>query len=408
MTESTPAASPAPPAAARRESLLTTGFRQILAVTFLSFGAESLVRAVVPLMVLDRGGDAVLVGLVTTAYSLPSLLFRPLVGNLIDSWHHKLLYRGGAFMTVIVPNLLLLPGIPVMMVVRFLTGTAWGFFSVSNHSLMAKLAPPNRLAEASGVFMTMPALGQLFLPALGVALYTSAGRDALWPILMASAMFLGSFLITTRMHVPPPPPKPAPVAGERTSLLGRFVEPSALAGTAMLIVSFSAWSIFTVFPSVYALHLGEPIQVLVLYFPVFGLAQAISQPVFGRVADRMGRMRSITLGALMGMVGLLIVIVPATIVPPMMTFAIGAFIYALGQSFVNPTISALVMERAPRHRLGSAMATYTIGFQFATGTSSLLWGAIITSFGFTWLFVVAASLQVLTIAMSRVLLAPKD
>ena len=71
------------------------------------------------------------------------------------------------------------------------------------------------------------------------------------------------------------------------------------------------------------------------------------------------------------------------------------------QSLVNPTISALVIERAPRHRLGSAMATYSIGYQFSTGTSSILWGAIITNFGFTWLFVVAAGLQVLTIVLGR-------
>ena len=80
--------------------------------------------ALVPLLVLARGGDAVLVGLVATAYSLPSLLFRPIVGSLVDSWQHKLLYRGGAAFGVVIPALLLIPAIPVMMVARFLTGTA--------------------------------------------------------------------------------------------------------------------------------------------------------------------------------------------------------------------------------------------------------------------------------------------
>lgn len=389
-----------------RDSLLTRGFKQILGVTFLAFGAEGIIRAVVPLLVLARGGDAVMVGLVATAYSLPSLLFRPLVGSLVDSWQHKLLYRGGAFFSVIIPALLLIPSIPVLLLARFLTGTAWGFFSVSNHSLMAKSAPPSRRAEASGVFMTMPAVGQLFLPALGVAVYTATGHEA-WPIALATAMFAGAFLITTRMHVPPTPPRSAGEAAERLRLWERFVEPTALGGTAMLVLSFSSWSIFTVFPSVYVLHLGQPVEVLVWYFPVFGLAQAISQPIFGRVADRLGRMRSIMVGAGMGFVGLLACVLPAAVVPPMLAFAVGSFIYALGQSFVNPTISALVMERAPRHRLGSAMATYSIGYQFATGTSSVLWGAIITSFGFTWLFLAAAGFQVLTALLSRVLLKPR-
>ena len=119
-------------------------------------------------------------------------------------------------------------------------------------------------------------------------------------------------------------------------------------------------------------------------------------------------LKIIIAGAGMGFVGLLACVIPGSVVPPMLAFAVGSFIYALGQSFVNPTISALVMERAPRHRLGSAMATYSIGFQFATGTSSVLWGAIITGLGFTWLFVVAAGFQVLAALLSRVLLAPRD
>jgi predicted MFS family arabinose efflux permease len=52
------------------------------------------------------------------------------------------------------------------------------------------------------------------------------------------------------------------------------------------------------------------------------------------------------------------------------------------------------------------MATYTMGYQVATGLSSLLWGALITSVGFSWVFVVAAAFQVLTIALCFVFIGP--
>ncbi len=389
-----------------RESLLTSSFKLILAVTFLAFAMEAVVRAMVPLIVLGQGGNAVTVGLVATAYSIPSLLFRPFVGSLIDTWRPRLLLRGGILASAIIPAFLLLPGTVTIAVVRFLAGIGWGFFSVSNHSLMAKLAPVHRRAEASGVFMTMPALGQLLLPGIAVALYTLTGGPAV-PILMAVVLGLGAWLVTLRVDVPAPAPKPAPAPGdEKGTLIQRLVEPSAVAATGLLVVSFSSWSIFTVFPPVYAQHVGAPVEVLIIYFPIFGLAQTISQPFFGRFADRMGRMRSILLGSVLGLAGLLVVLAPMELVPPMVTFSIGAFLYALGQSLVNPTISALVMERAPKHRMGSAMATYSIGYQFATGISSIAWGAIITSFGFTWMFVVAAAMQVLTMVLSRRVLAP--
>ncbi|MSP57211.1 MAG: MFS transporter [Myxococcales bacterium] len=389
-----------------RGSLLTWSFKLILAISFLAFGMEAIVRAIVPLVVLERGGDAVTVGLVATAYSIPSLLFRPLVGSLIDTWRHRLLLRGGMLSSAIIPAFLLLPDIVTIAVVRFLTGIGWGFFSVSNHSLMAKLAPAHRRAEASGIFMSMPALGQLLLPGIAVALYTLTGGPAV-PILVAVLLGLGAWLITLRVDVPAPAPTPASAPGdEKLTLIQRLVEPSAVTATGLLVVSFSSWSIFTVFPPVYAQHVGAPVEVLIIYYPIFGLAQTISQPFFGRFADAMGRMRSMLLGSVLGLAGLLVALVPMELVPPMVTFSIGAFLYGLSQSLINPTISALVMERAPKHRMGSAMATYSIGYQLATGISSIAWGAIITSFGFTWLFVVAAAMQILTMVLSRRILAP--
>ena len=383
-------------------SLFTTAFRRLLLITFLAFGMEAGVRALIPLIILERGGDAVLVGIAATAYSIPSLLFRPFIGTLVDSWRHRLMYRAGALASAIIPALLFLPSILTVIVVRFLNGTSWGFFSVSNHSVLAKMAPPSRRAEAAGVFQAMPAAGQLILPGVAVALYTATGHETV-PILLAAAMGLGAFVLVTRMDVPLPT---QPAEGEpRPSLIQRIFEPSAIPPTAILVASFSAYSIFTVFAPVYVVtHLRAPVELLAIYYPIFGLAQAVSQPIFGRFADQLGRSASIALGAMLATVSMLIAAVRVEGVPEMVTFTTASVIYALAQSFVNPTISAVVMERAPKHRMGSAMATWSIGFQFATGTSSLLWGAIIATWGFTPLFLVAVLFQAVAIVLGWVVL----
>jgi hypothetical protein len=44
----------------------------------------------------------------------------------------------------------------------------------------------------------------------------------------------------------------------------------------------------------------------------------------------------------------------------------------------------------------------------ATGLSSLLWGALITSIGFSLVFVVAAGFQVLTIVLSFLLIGSRS
>jgi MFS family permease len=244
--------------------------------------------------------------------------------------------------------------------------------------------------------MGMYALAGLLGPTIGVAIYTASGEI----LAMVAAVALGvvGFVVATRIAVPESGSAAgAPRAGAdaRWRGLGGLVEPSALPWTLLLITSYSGYAIFAIFPPVYALHLGVPVEVLILYFPIFGLAQAMSSGVFGRLADRLGWRTSMVLGCLMAGTGLLVATIPSFAM-----FTVAAFIFSLSQSLVNTTISALTMERAPKNRLGSAMATYTMGYQVSTGLSSLLWGAVITSVGFVWVFLAAAALQVLTIALS--------
>lgn len=379
-------------------ALLSWPFRLILLQSFLAWGLEVISRAVVPLVVLDRGGDAVLVGLVATAYALPSLLFRPVVGSLVDGGRQAFLLRAGMLGTAAVTTLLLIPNTVVMIVTRFLVGTGWAFFTVSNQSAMARIAPPSRRAEASGLFMGMNSLAYLVLPGIAVAIYTTAGDAP--AILFAVALGLAAFVVTTRLVVPQARTGSVePTPGGTVGLVRRFVEPSALAGTALLVITYSAYSVFTIFPPVYAQSLGVPAQILIAYFPIFGLSQAISIPVGGFVAERLGRSASITIGCIIAAAGMLIAVIPGFV-----SFSVAAVVYSISQGFVLPTLNAMIIERAPRNRLGSAIATYSVGFQFATATSSLLWGALITTVGFGPLFLVAALLQVLTIVASPRLL----
>jgi MFS family permease len=381
-----------------RSALLTGPFRLVLLQTFFAWGLELISRAVVPLVVLDRGGDAVLVGVVATAYALPSLLFRPIVGSLVDRGRQAFLLRAGILCTSAVTTLLLIPSTIVMIITRFLVGTGWAFFTVSNQSAMARIAPPSRRAQASGLFMGMNATAYLVMPGIAVAIYTTAGDAP--AILFAVGFGLASFLVSTRLEVPEPGTGPvAPSTLGASGLIRRFIEPSALAGTIVLVTTYSAYSVFTIFPPVYAQSLGVSAQILIAYFPIFGLSQAISIPVGGFLAERLGRRASIAIGCLIAGAGMLIAVVPGFV-----SFTVAAVVYSISQGFVLPTVNAMVIERAPPNRLGSALATYSIGFQFATATSSLLWGALITTVGFGSLFVVATLFQVLTIVVSPRLL----
>ena len=78
---------------------------------------------------------------------------------------------------------------------------------------------------------------------------------------------------------------------------------------------------------------------------------------------------------------------------------LGGILYAAAAGFTSPAMMALVMDQSPPARLGSAMATYTLGFQFGSGLGAALWGLMIDSVGFPWPFIAAAGLQLVMLLL---------
>lgn len=380
-------------------SLSTRPFLSVLALALLGFGMEALLRPVVTLTIIARGGDAVLVGLIAGAYALPSLLFRPLIGRLVDRWRHGFLLRLGGLVMAAAPLGMLLPSILPILTARFVQGTGWSFFSVSNHALMAKSAPATRRGEASGYFNAMPALALLVGPAAGVALFTIDGR---LPFIVAAIVGVATVAVAMATAVPAPIPDQV-VPAEPRGRMHRILEPSAIPAMLMTTTFMAAQALFIVFAPVYALAVGAPVEALTIYYPVYGAVLTIGYVLAGRVSDVLGRTLTVRVGCVLAIIGLAIAALPMGLV----TLLIGGAGYAVATSLVAPTMSALTMDRALPGRIGAAMATFSIGYHIATGLSSIVWGALIAAIGFPWPFAVAIGLQVITLAIASQYLAAR-
>ena len=381
----------------KRAPLFSRAFIGVLALAFLGFGLEGVIRTVIPLMVLDRGGNAVWVGAIAAAAAVPSVLFRPYIGRLVDTWRHDRLLQAGTVSTAVGSVALLVPGLIPLAALRFAQGTGWAAYSVSNHALMAKLAPADRRGEASGYFMAMPAIATLVFPPAGVALYLAAGE--LPPLALALALGLVAFAVSFVIPIPGTPAPATSRESERAGegrLLSRILEPSAIPATAMVATFMAGHSLFLVFPPVYLAASGLDAGVLAPYYFAYGLVMTVTQLLVGRLSDRLGRAFAIRLGCAIAVAGF----AAALVLPGFSALFVASLAYATAVSLVSPTLSALTMDRAPSGRLGAAMATYSLGYQLATGASGIVWGAIIAAVGFPWPFVFAIALQLVTVGIT--------
>ena len=250
------------------------------------------------------------------------------------------------------------------------------------------------MCEASGVFNLMPGLAQFFGPSVGLALVALSGFDAAFLAAAGLAglailvMVFGPLRLPAR---PVHPPRPT-VDGGR---LDRFFEPGAVLPMAIEFLFTTSSTLFLVYPPVFAVRSGVALSDLALYYPIYGGVLVVSRFLLRRTMDRLARPTIIVSGALIAIVALAV----AAAIPTLTGLTIAGALYAFAAAFTSPTIMALAIDRSDPKRVGSAMATYSLGFQMALGVGAAIWGVTIDALGYPAPYLFAIGSQVVVIGL---------
>lgn len=363
----------------------------LLSVTLLGFIQNLLLQPVLPVLILSRGGDATLVGLVVAAFSFPSVMLRPVFGRLVDEWNHRRVYLAGTLGLGVASVLYLVPSLAVIFIVRLLHGAAWGAFNTGGHSALARLAPPARRGEASGVFNLMPGLAQMGGPALGLALLTAFGIDAAFLAAAALGFMAFAVVLLGPLSLPTSPSHVATDPGR----LRRFLEPGAVLPMTLEFFFTASFTLFLVYPPVFATRSGIPLTDLPLYYLIYGSVLVGSRFALRRVMDRFVRRRIVAAGSAIAIAALGI----AAATPTLLGLTVAGALYAFAAAFTSPTLMATAIDRSDPRRLGAAMATYTLGFQMALGVGAAAWGITIDVLGYPAPYLAAAGTQVVVLGL---------
>jgi MFS family permease len=368
--------------ATRPAALYTGPFIGICLIMLFAFAQNFTLQPILPLLILDLGGDARFIGLAFLVFTIPSVVLRPYIGRLADRLGTRPILLIGAGGIALAGPLYFLPSLALLAVLRVAHGTVWAAFNTGAPSTMALIVPPNRRGEASAAFDLMPGLAVLIMPTIALLAYGAVGIGgalALMAILGVATFVVAVWLIPPSVGIRP----------TATSSGGGLLEGSAILPMAYQLVTSLAISLFVVYPPLFAAQHDIPLAGLVVYYPIYGVVFVVSRIVAGRVVDRVPRASVLIFGAGLAGIGLLIGATATSI--PVLTIA--GLAYAIASGATAPATTALVMDRAPVGRVGAAMATYTLGFQFGSGLGAALWGLLIDSSGFVIPFVIAAALQ---------------
>jgi len=328
---------------------------------------------VLPLYVVALGGNATLVGLVVAAFSAPSVLLRPFIGRWVDEWSRRSVYLAGTIAICLAGFLYLIPSFIGVFLTRVVHGTGWAAFNTGGGTILADLAPASRRGEAAGIYNLMPGVANMAMPTAGLMLLTAGGFGA-------SFLAAGTFgLMAVALLWLGPLGKQAGHVGAATRRRwADLLERSALLPMTFEFLFALTSTLFWVYPPLFARAMNIPLEALAGYYVPVGVAVVVARLALGRMLDRVSR-RSALLAGAASIAAALGVASLATNIP---VLAVAGVLFAVASSLVTPAAMALAIERSPDGRRGSAIATYSLGYQLAVGSGGLLWGTAIDVFGF--------------------------
>jgi DHA1 family multidrug resistance protein-like MFS transporter len=345
-------------------------------------------------------GQALWSGAINAAGAAAMAITAPLWGLVADRIGRKPMLLRGLFGGAVSVGLMAFVTAPWQLAaLRVLEGTLTGTV-VAATALVATSAPKHRLGYALGMVQTAVFAGAAAGPLLGGIAYDRVGARATFGV-AAMMLFLGGVLVAlfAREHFVPTPH----VVREGVSRWARFRESGAFLFSLAMLTMFAA--IFVIRMTAMAMQPVIPLFVQELapdnrdvataagfVLGVGGLTSALAAAVLGRLGDRRGHQRVLTVSLLAAGA----IYLPMALVRAPWELAVLQAALGIAAGGLIPSANALIAHLTPIARRGAVFGL-TAALSGLGGFVGPLLGAILaTSLGFRATFVAAGALLLAT------------
>jgi MFS family permease len=368
--------------------LVTRPFIALAATALAFFVAAGVVLPVVTPFAIDRlGSDAVGAGFAYGAFSVASLVLRPVVGWAADRFGRRPLLFVGALISVAgLAFHLVVDSLALFIVARAILGIAEAFFFVAAFAAGADLAPPARRGEALNLLSLSVYIGIGIGPLIGELVARTAGYAAVW--LVALAITVGASALVAL--VPETSPTVVGAHGERPK--SRLIHPAGILPGLLILAGTTGMAGFLAFLPLHTVAVGMGGAGLPL--AIYAGLVIFLRIVFAKLPDQIGAAR-LSGGALaVGAVGLLIL----GLAPTPIGVLVGSIVFACGIAFLLPGLLTLAVSRASEMERGSVVGTASAFFDLAFGIAPAVLGVVAVRVGFGGAFLVSAAVSAIGFA----------
>jgi predicted MFS family arabinose efflux permease len=227
----------------------------------------------------------------------------------------------------------------------------------------------------------MPGISQAVTPALAILIVGRFGAEAPFAVSVVLAGAATAIVVVSLRKWFERPASP--------HLGGGLLERSALLPMVLEFTLTAVQTLFAIYPPLLAVQYGFPLEGLAAYYTLYGGALLASRITCGRILDRVGIPAAITSASMLAILSLVL----AALATDLGTLTIAGVAFAASAGIKSPSNMSMAMANARPERLGSAMATYTLGYQLGIGVGAALWGVIAQLFAFPAPFLAALAVE---------------
>lgn len=337
-----------------------------------------------PLYILDKGGNQGDIGIIMGIFAMASALCRPWVSEMIDKVGRKRSFSIGCLLMVSAPFLYLTVQDPLgagyyfFLLLRVLHGIGLAICFTAVFTFMADILPQDRLNEGIGLFGISGLVGIAIGPVLGEITYKSFGSAGLFIIAGGLAA------IALIAHLPLQESGATSEVTEHVSFFSLFKrEKFIVVGLLSLLFGLGlAGTGNFVAPLAEERQLG---YISIYYFCYSGAAIAV-RFVGGKLADEFGERAILPYSILLYMAGLLLL--PFTY--NILVLCCAGLLSGFGHGLLFPLLNSMAVRDESSEIRGKATGIFTGGIDTGLFAGSFILGYIGDWFGLNTLFVCAA------------------
>lgn len=333
---------------------------------------------IIPVYCQEIGITGSKVGIVLTAMSVATILFRPVAGYLLDNFNRYRVYL--LFLTLFClsfPAFIAFPVFGLLIVVRLYMGVVYSVCASATMTLAGDVLPTSKVTEGISRFAFTVSIGMAVGPYVGLQVQSNMSSKASFLTIFGITVLALICVSCCRMKYPK-------VQRKKFSIRETIYGPAVPFMLNMMFLMIPYGAVIA-----YCSILAQEKDIMG-YLPYFYIClvvgMLISKLSTQKVIDG-GKHRPLVYASL---VVLILTMISFLFLTTGVHLLVADFFFGLGYGILQPLFQSFVTGTTPGPKRGAANATYMLSYDIGIGIGSLLMGFMQESIGLTTGFALTA------------------